>query len=259
MAEKRLSHAYMLVGPDDPERERTAAHMAAGLLCQADNAPCGVCRDCRKVLAGTHPDVITVERLPDAKGQLHRDILVDQIRAVAADAFVAPNEAARKVYVIREADRLGTAAQNALLKALEDPPGHACFLLLTTAADALLPTVRSRCVRADGARRGDLTAASNPAAEEYLRLAAKGSVPDITRFCMLRAKLGREEADGLLTELLDALCDVLCGRRSNPGLRPEELFRLTALLERGRTYLRHNVSPKQVFGVLAAETLKEQE
>ena len=122
MAEKRLSHAYMLVGPDTPERQASVTRLAAELLCPAADGPCMECRDCRKVFAGLHPDVINVERQPGDKGQLHREILVDQIRQAAADAVVAPNEAERKVYVIREADHMNVPAQNALLKALEDPP-----------------------------------------------------------------------------------------------------------------------------------------
>lgn len=253
MTEKRLSHAYMLVGPDDAAREERATYLAAALLCGAADAPCGRCRDCRKVFAGVHPDVIRVERQTADKGQLRREIVVDQIRQITADAVVAPNEAARKVYVIREADKLNTAAQNALLKALEDPPGHACFLLCTTAADALLPTVRSRCVREDETVRELKLPELSELAREYLRLLAAGDPAETVRFCLLRGQLNREDADALLDELLSALCDILCRRRNNPGLSAQTLFTQSALLEQGREYLRHNVSPKQVFGVLAAE------
>ena len=253
MAEKRLSHAYMLVGPDTPERQAAVTRLAAELLCPAADGPCMECRDCRKVFAGVHPDVISLERQPGDKGQLHREILVDQIRQAAADAVVAPNEAERKVYVIREADHMNIPAQNALLKALEDPPGHACFILCTTAADALLPTVRSRCVRVDETVRTEELAPLSDLAGGFLEQAAAKDPAEMTRFCLLRTKLSREEADALLDEIGAALCDILCARRPDPGIGREEIFRLTALLEQGRDYLRHNVSPKQVFGVLAAE------
>lgn len=255
MTEKRLSHAYMLVGPEDDARREAMLRLEAELLCSApEEGACGRCRDCRKVAEGVHPDVIVLERQPGDKGQLHREILVDQVRDAVADAVVAPNEAARKVYVIREADRMNTAAQNALLKALEEPPGHACFLLCTTAADALLPTVRSRCVRVDERSRGEVLPELTDLAREYIALAAAGDGADMTRFCLLRGKLTREEADALLDEIDTALCDIQCGRRPDPGLGRERLFRLSALMERGRDYLGHNVAPKQVFGVLAAET-----
>lgn len=256
MTEKRLSHAYMLVGPDGPARQERTASLAAELLCPEPDAPCGKCRDCRKVFGGIHPDVISVERQAGDKGQPRREIVVDQIRRITSDAVIAPNEAARKVYVIREADKLNTAAQNALLKALEEPPGHACFILCTTAADALLPTVQSRCVREDETDRTMELAELSDLAREYVRLAAAGDGADMTRFCLLRGQLSREDADGLLDELITALCDILCARRKNPGLTTEQIFYLTGLLEQGREYLRHNVSPKQVFGVLSAETLR---
>lgn len=253
MAEKRLTHAYMLTGPDGPGRKRAAAELCAGLLCAQPNAPCGSCRDCRKVFSGIHPDVITVERQTDDKGRLRQELLVGQIRAVTSDAYIAPNEAARKVYVIAEADRMNTEAQNALLKALEEPPGHACFLLCTATADALLPTVRSRCVRIDETDRRPAAAELSDLAREFIRLTAQGSPADMTRFCMLRAKLAREDADALFEELQDALGDILCGRRSEPGLSAARILRVSAHLTHARELLRRNISPKQVFGLLAAQ------
>lgn len=256
MTERRLSHAYMLVGPEGPERDGAAARLAAGMVCSGAEPPCGRCRDCRKALAGIHPDVIYVERQAAEKDRLHREILVDQIRRVTADAAIAPNEAACKVYIIRQADKLNTAAQNALLKALEEPPGHACFILCAAAADALLPTVRSRCVRLDAGERQTALPELSDLAREYIRLAASGNLADMTMFCMLRAKLTREETEAFLDEVDGALCDILCARRQNPGLSREEIFRLTGLIQRAEDYLRRNVAPKQMFGVLAAETLR---
>lgn len=257
MAEKRLSHAYLLIGPEGPERQEAAARLAAALLCASpvEGGPCGSCRDCRKVFAGVHPDVTTVERLPGDKGQLRREIVVDQIRAVASDAVVAPNEADRKVYVIREADRMNPAAQNALLKVLEDPPGHACFILCAAAADALLPTVRSRCVRRDGSPRTEELPPLSELCAAYLNLAAAGDIAGLTRFCFLRTKLGREEADSLLEEFETAVGDILCGGRPDPGIGTERLFHMASALRGAREYLRRNVSPKQVFGLLAVDTL----
>jgi len=253
MTEKRLSHAYMLVGPDTPERQNEAVRMAATLLCRETDAPCGKCRDCRKVFSGTHPDVILVERGVTEKGQQRREILVDQVREITTDAVVAPNEAERKVYIIREADKLNTSAQNALLKALEDPPGHACFILCTTASDALLPTVRSRCVRIDEEKREEPAVPMSEAAKQFLVLYGKGDSAEMTRFCFLRSRLEREDADAFLEELVNALCDISCSRLTMPGIDTEKALRLNALLEQARDYLRHNVSAKQVFGLLAAD------
>jgi DNA polymerase-3 subunit delta' len=255
MAEKRLSHAYLLIGPDGEARQEAAVHLAAELLCGEPDAPCGRCRNCRKVFAGIHPDVMTVERRPGDKGALRREILVDQIREITSDAVVMPNEADRKVYIIREADRMNIAAQNALLKALEDPPGHACFLLCAAAADALLPTVRSRCVRQDDTPREDETAELSEFGRAFLEIAAAGDRAEMVRFFLLRARLEREEADELLAELETALSDILCRRREDPGLGTETVFRMTETLRQGREYLRRNVSARQVFGLLAAEMI----
>ncbi len=255
MTEKRFSHAYMLVGPEGPERDEAARRLAAALLCSAPDPPCGQCRDCRKAAMGVHPDLVTVERQTGEKG-LHREILVDQIRQMTADAAVAPNEAGRKVYVIAQADRMNAQAQNALLKALEDPPGHACFILCTAAADALLPTVRSRCVRGGDVPVGEETAELSELAGEYLRAAARGDRAEVTMFCMLRTKLSREETETFAAQVRAAAGDILCGRRSDPGLGRDRLFHISALMDRAEDYLRHNVSPRQVFGLLAVETLR---
>ncbi len=253
---QRLSHAYMITGTDADRRKDTAIRLAASLLCTGENAPCSRCRDCRKVFSGIHPDVIFVERQPDTKGQLHRELLVDQIRSMTSDAVIAPNEASRKVYILPEADRMNLPAQNALLKALEDPPGHACFLLCAAAADSLLPTVRSRCVRLDDTERTVSLPPLSPLTEAYLQAAASADPAEMTLYCMLRTKLTREETEVFLSETADALADILCLRRPNPGLDREHIFHISALMDRAQDYLRHNLSPKQIFGVLAAETLR---
>lgn len=256
MNDKRLSHAYMIVGPESERRDKAVTDLAAALLCREANAPCTRCRNCQKVYGGIHPDVIFIRRQPAEKGQLHREILVDQIRQMTTDAVVAPNEADRKVYILPEADRMNVPAQNALLKVLEEPPGHTSFLLCTTAADALLPTVRSRCVRVDDSVRETALSPLSELAKAYLNTVAAGNLADVTQFCMLRCKLTREETESLLAEISAALGDILCSRRTNPGLTREKIFHLSALMDRAQDYLRHNVSPKQIFGVLAAETLR---
>ena len=253
MTDRRLSHAYMLTGPDGPARRQAAAELCAALLCSQDGAPCGKCRDCRKVFAGVHPDVITVVRQKDTNGRLRKELLVDQMRDVAADAYIAPNEAVRKVYVVEEADRMNGPAQNALLKALEEPPGHACFILCTAAADALLPTVRSRCVRVDESDRAAQLPPLSDLARSFLELAAGDSVPDMTRFCLQRAKLAREEADALLEEIEGAVADILCGRRDGPALDAGRGLRLAERLSHARGLLQRYISPKQVFGLLAVQ------
>ena len=88
---------------------------------------------------GTHPDFITVDD-PEKK-----TVPVDLIRQARADIYIQPNESEHKIYLFPRAQDMGLPGQNALLKVLEEPPAYGVFLLLTTNADALLPTVRSRC------------------------------------------------------------------------------------------------------------------
>ena len=107
-----LSHALLLTGSGD--RMSAACFAAAALECTGEESrPCGVCPACRKVLAGIHPDVITV-RDPD-----HKNIAVDVVRAIRADAYIRPNEGRRKVYVFPDCALLTEQDQNVLLKVVE--------------------------------------------------------------------------------------------------------------------------------------------
>lgn len=135
-----LSHAYLITGGGGDSRAALANRLTAAYLCEGERPPCGACRACRKVSAGTHPDV---SRIAPAPGK--REIAVDQVRALRADAYVRPNEGKRKVYILDPADAMNPSAQNALLKVLEEGPAYAAFLLLADQPGRLLDTVRSRC------------------------------------------------------------------------------------------------------------------
>ena len=111
---------------------------------------CGKCRACDRIMRGVHVDVITVE--PDDRAS----IKIDVVRDVLTRTAYRPFEGRRRVVLIREADTLEDAAQNALLKSLEEPPPATMFILTTAVPGALLPTVRSRCMRL---RFGRLTSA----------------------------------------------------------------------------------------------------
>lgn len=134
----RVAHSYLLCGPDGSGKHTLARSMAAAMQCTGrGELPCGVCTACRKVLSGQHPDVITVND-PE-----HKLIAVDVIRRMRADMFVRPNEGQRKIYILDQ--DMGEPSQNALLKILEEPPDYGAFLILSTSAERLLPTIRSRC------------------------------------------------------------------------------------------------------------------
>ena len=134
-----LSHALLFTGSGD--RAAAARFAAAALECVGEGErPCGVCPACRKVLSGIHPDVITVQD-PD-----HKNIAVDVVRAIRADAYIRPNEGARKVYVFPDCALLTEQDQNVLLKVVEEGPPYAAFLFCAENAAVVLQTLRSRCV-----------------------------------------------------------------------------------------------------------------
>lgn len=137
----RMSHAYMISGISGNDCYALAKCLAAASVCTGEgDKPCGMCSGCRKVKEDIHPDVIHIS-VPEGK----REITVEQIRQLRAAAYIRPNEAQRKVFIIESAQAMNDNAQNALLKVLEDGPSYLIFLLLTENPQQLLPTVRSRC------------------------------------------------------------------------------------------------------------------
>lgn len=135
----RVGHGYLLCGPEGSGKRTLARILAAAMQCTGHDVPCGVCENCRKAFAGIHPDIITVDD-PD-----HKAMTVDPIRTARSDMFIRPNEGKRKIYLIPRGQDMNESAQNALLKILEEPPDYGAFLILSTNAGRLLPTVRSRC------------------------------------------------------------------------------------------------------------------
>jgi DNA polymerase-3 subunit delta' len=134
----RTSHFYLITGPRGSGKHTLATLLAAALMCDGTDRPCQICGPCRKIMNGLHPDFITVED-PE-----HKYIPVDRIRQVRDEMFIRPNEGNKKIYLLPQAMRV--EAQNALLKILEEPPQYGVFILLAENPEALLPTVRSRCV-----------------------------------------------------------------------------------------------------------------
>ena len=259
-ADEKLFHAYLISSGTAQEREAYAARLAQAMVCEGNGEkPCGVCRHCRKALAGIHPDIAYVERETDDKGVLKREISVTQARSMAADAWIRPNEADRKVYIIREAQKLNLNAQNALLKLLEEPPAGACFVLCADNAAALLDTVRSRCV--ERTLHAESVSSTDPEAEaqisEYLRNAANRDLPALLRQMTGWEKLETEALRERVHALYARLAETLCLRGDACGLTRAQLGRLLALSERAEQYLRSNVGGKHVLGMLAAETIEQ--
>ena len=138
----RCPHALLLAGSDDKIRKKTADAVAMALLCEnRENAPCGKCRACTKVKAGTHPDISLFQGTEKA-----RTVGINIIReGILTSLYIAPNEAQRKIYILHDADGLTREAQNAFLKTLEEPPPFVSFILTASGTQKLLSTVLSRC------------------------------------------------------------------------------------------------------------------
>ena len=147
----RLPHALLFLGPPGVGKALIAQRLAARLACSGHPAPCGTCAGCAQVAAGSHPDLKLVAA-PSAAGRREgrgtkKEIGIDQARDLKRFVALQAISAPRKVAIVDDADRLSIAAQNALLKTLEEPPGQALVVLITASPGALLTTVRSRCHR----------------------------------------------------------------------------------------------------------------
>ena len=192
-----LTHAWLVTGGTPESREELAAFIAAALICPDREAPCGGCSHCLKLAKGVHPDLIRLEFLPDKSGYV-----VEQAREIVRDAYIMPNEAPRKVYLIPAADEMNINAQNALLKTLEEPPARSAFILMTANSAALLETVRSRCAEllAEGEDGpGDEDKYARAVFDSFLR----SSPMDIASACLMleKAKLDRDGFNGVLDSL----------------------------------------------------------
>lgn len=178
IAQQSLPPSLIFAGPDAPGRRLAAVSVAQALNCQHPEGgdlvdACGTCAACTRIARGVHPDVIVVE--PGENGSIR----IEQVREVIDRAAYRPFEGRRRVVLVDEADALLPAAQNALLKTLEEPPSSSTFILATARPDMLLPTVLSRCIRlsfTEGAA-GEMAGETREAAARVLAHAASAFEP----------------------------------------------------------------------------------
>ncbi|MGE5655001.1 MAG: DNA polymerase III subunit delta' [Bacillota bacterium] len=139
MAQRRLAHGYLFVGPEGVGKRLTALRLAQAINCeQGEGQACGVCPSCHKHAQGLHLDL----HLVTPQGQR---ISVDQVRELSTEMIRRPHEGRYRVAILDPADRLSPEATNALLKTLEEPAPASVFILISDNLEGILPTIRSRC------------------------------------------------------------------------------------------------------------------
>ena len=137
-----VSHGYIISGPPLSGKRTLARLFAAALNCTSDmrgTFPCLKCRNCERIMNDDHPDVKFVRR-KEGRATLG----IDDVRDMRRDAYLSATESEHRIYIFENAETMTAAAQNSILKILEEPPDGVVMLLLTESSDALLPTVRSR-------------------------------------------------------------------------------------------------------------------
>ena len=257
-----LSHALLFTGSGD--RAGLARYAAAAMECTADRGqPCGVCAACRKVGGDIHPDVITV-RDPD-----HKNIAVDVVRTIRADAYIRPNEGRRKVYLFPDCALLTEQDQNVLLKIVEEGPPYAAFLFCAENPSQVLQTRRSRCVEVKLRPGTEEDGEPSEAAEALCRAIGsrrRGAVAELA-VRLEKKKLDREALSAMLERSRASFAAALLSlygrqpgemdREMGPflakNLTKTQIMSTIELLQKYHGECAYNVGPGHVLGALAAE------
>ena len=142
-SEGRRPHAVLIDGASEAERIDLARLTARMMVCEnKDRTPCGECEHCRKAKENIHPDIIMISK-PDDK----KHFVKDDVKKMVADAYLTPNEADVKAFIIKEMHQMTEESQNLLLKILEEPPRYTAFILTSQTSNSVIGTVLSRVVR----------------------------------------------------------------------------------------------------------------
>jgi DNA polymerase III subunit gamma/tau len=200
VAQNRLAHAYLFVGPRGIGKTSTARILAKSLNCVKGPTvtPCGECDNCREIAAGNSLDVIEIDGASNNS--------VEDVRQLRENVRYAPAKGRYKIYLIDEVHMLSPAAFNALLKTLEEPPEHVKFIFATTEPQKVLPTILSRCQRFDLHR-----ISANLIAKHLQFIAGKEKIalePTAAHAIARGAEGGLRDAESMLDQLV-----AFCGER----------------------------------------------
>jgi DNA polymerase-3 subunit delta' len=150
---RRLSHAYLFLGPGGVGKKLFAQNLAQSLLCEKTSdeglEACGICANCKRMQAGTHPDYYQVD-CPEGKKSIPIELFVGDEehrgrQGLCYELSLRPMSSDRKIAIINDAHLMQSEAANSLLKTLEEPPAKSLIILITDREEGLLPTIRSRC------------------------------------------------------------------------------------------------------------------
>ena len=243
---QKISHAYITSAP-------LAKQLATAVVCQsADSKPCMACAHCDKASRNIHPDISILEKLPEK-----REITIDQIRELKKDVLVLPNEAAKKAYMISSADVMNTAAQNALLAILEEPPRHVVFILETENHMALLPTVRSRCVRlsSDYEQNEDIDEAVQSLTIDFVSAIIQNKNLALAEIMFKIEKLEKHELLSMILLTREKIADAYRKTDSNSTTALQQLIKAEKMLIKANEYLELNVNKGHVAGLMCASLM----
>jgi DNA polymerase-3 subunit delta' len=261
----RVAHAYAFVGPPGSGRATTALAFAGALLCPAGG--CGACRACALVASRQHPDLhVVVPTPPEKNPRGPRAIRIGDIRELERLAALRPVTAARKVFVLDEAERMTDDAPQAFLKTLEEPPANTVLILVLPTVRAVPATVLSRCQVVRFAPRPDAAAAAARAEAWTLLEEVRAQGP--TAMFRRTDRLDRERAEALVDAYWLLARDLLLAGAGAPASllvnagraadlaaearrwTADELLAAIALCRQAREALASNVTPRLTLEII---------